>query len=134
MDPLSFAASIITVLIALSSSTEAAKKLWGAPHGLQELASELSQLSALADTLAALMRSPTFRCIDLRTHEEAYTKLQDGQRIFEERLSKKHKTSGADSRFRRRTWILHRGRIRKLTRDVAVIRNDFISTMLLLNL
>ena len=134
MDPLFFAASIITVLVALSSSTEAAKKLWGAPHELQELASELSQLSALADTLAALTRSRTFRCIDLRTLEEAYTKMQDGQRIFEERLSNKHKSSGANSRFRRRRWILHRGRIRKLTRDVAVIRNDFFSTMLLLNL
>ena len=134
MDPLAFAASIIAVLGALSSTTEAAKEVWGAPHELQELTSELSQLNALADTLAALTRARAFRYIDLRILEKAYTTLQDGQRVFEERLSKRHKTSSVESRFRRRTWILHRGRIRKLTRDVAVIRNDFVATMLLLTL
>ena len=134
MEPVSIAASIITVLGALSSSTEAAKKLWGAPQELQELASELNQLNALADNLTALTRTRTFRSIDQRSLQEAYAKLQGGQRLFQERLSKSYKTSDGKLRFSRRTWLLHRGQIKKLTRDMAVIRNDFVSTMLLLNL
>lgn len=116
MDPLSCIASIIAILGALSSTVEAAKRVWGAPNELQDLASELSQLRALANTLTALTRARSFRDIDLRILEQAYTILHDGQKVSEEWLSKRHKTSIPESRFRRTSWILHRGRIRKLKR------------------
>jgi len=74
--------------------------------------------------LALLTRGRTFQAIDLRALEEPYARLQDAQKVFQGHLSKKHSTDTTASRFRRRTWILQRSRIRQITRDIITIRNQ----------
>lgn len=124
MDPLSTTASIIAVLGVLASSTEAAQNVWAAPDELQRLAADLSELNELANRLDALTRDRGFRDNDLHSLEAPYSKLREAQKVFEERLSKRHGSNSPASRFRRRTWILHRARIKKMTRDMATIRTQ----------
>lgn len=124
MDPLSSTASIMAFLGVLASSIEAAQNVWGAPDELQRLATDLSELSELANRLDTLIRDRGFRDNDLHSLEAPYSKLRESQKVFEERLSKRHDSNSPASRFRRRTWILHRARIKKVTRDVATIRTE----------
>ena len=68
-------------------------RLWD--HG-PRLSSLTFKSISFANTLAAITPSRAFRCIGRRTLENAYTKLQDWQRILEERMSKMHKSSSAE--------------------------------------
>jgi hypothetical protein len=129
MDPFSTTASLIAVIGALASSIEAAQNVWGAPDALLRLATDLSELNELANKLDALTRDQGFRDNNLHNLEAPYSKLREAQKVFEERLSKRHGSNSPASRFRRRTWILHRARIKKVTRDVATIRTQ-LSTVI----
>lgn len=121
MDPLSATAKTITFLRLLASSTKAAQNIWGGPDELQRLTTELSEFNELENKLDVLTRDQAFRNNDRHSAQAPYLKLREAQCVFEERLSTRHDSDSPAPRFRRRTWILHRTRIRKVTRDVTAV-------------
>ena len=135
MDPLSITAGIIASLGALSCTAKAAKEFWDAPEELQLLCSELEQISILANYLGAITRERNFDFIDQRVCERAFARLQLTQTAFTKQFSRVQGGAGSHSAwFLRKTWVLHRSRIRKLAKDLSIVRQDFVKFMLLANL
>jgi hypothetical protein len=134
MDLLSITAATIAIISALSTSIKAAKKLWGIPDELKNLASELGELDVIAKQLIALTSNREFLGIELQTLHEPYTKLKNAQERFEQRLPETNKNKASILRFSRRAWVLNRGRIKTITRDVTAIRNQLSTIMLTLTL
>lgn len=118
----------------LTFSFTTAKQVWEAPGELQELSSELLQLDTLANILRSLVEAQGEGSSSIRALEPAITRLSNARKVFEERLSRTHKRNSAESRFRRRTWMRYHGEIKKVMRDVVVVRKDLTAVMLLLNL
>ena len=126
MDALSITASLLAVLGVLASSAEAALDIWDAPEELQRLSADLNELNQLASRLDALTRLRVIQEHELRSLAAPCLKLREAQKVFQERLSKRHGLDSPASRFRRRTWILHLPRIEKLTRGTKIYQ--YIST------
>ncbi|KAL9624351.1 MAG: hypothetical protein Q9160_001313 [Pyrenula sp. 1 TL-2023] len=122
------------VLKILAFSFTTAKQVWEAPGELQELSSELLQLDTLGDILRSLVEAQGEGNTSVRALEPAIARLNNARKVFEERLSKTRKTKSAGTRFKRRTWMRHHGEIKKVMRDVMVVRKDLTAVMLLLNL
>lgn len=134
MDPVSALSLVMPVLRVLSFSFTAAKQVWEAPDELQELSSELLQLSTLANILSSIVEAQGEGDSSVRALEPVVTRLSNARKVFEERLSQTRKTKSSASRFKRRTWMRHHGEIKKVMRDVVVVRKDLTAIMLLLNL
>lgn len=134
MDPVSALSLVMPALKVLAFSFTTAKEVWEAPGELQDLSSELLQLDTLANTLSSIVEAQGEGNSSLRALEPAITRLSHARKVFEERLSQTRRTKSAGSRFKRRTWMRHYGKIKNVMKDVAVVRKDLTAVILLLNL
>ena len=134
MDPLSITAGILAVLGALAVSIETAKEVWAAPNELQGLAGELNLLASLAENLAVLTQRHKFEEAHLGYLADALKRLQDTENLFQERILKRRRASVHASPFRHMTWMVQRGSIKKITREVDAVGNNLNRAMQLLTL
>jgi len=134
MDPLSVAASILSVVKAASTAVKGAEAFWHAPHELRELDDELEQITGLATFLkcATAQHDNADVISGLAKTQQA---LESAKVVVDSRFRKSPSVAGtAPNKFGRRNWLRHHGSVKRLKHDLIMLKGDLATTVDILSM
>ncbi|KIV87196.1 hypothetical protein PV11_02758 [Exophiala sideris] len=136
MDPLSVAASILSVVKAASTAVKGAEAFWHAPHELRELNDELEQITGLATFLKWATAQHEFDNSDVTSGlAKTQQALESARLVVDNKFRKPSSGSGAASNtFGRRNWLKHHGSVKRLKHDLIILKRDLATTVDILSI
>ncbi|KAI1610695.1 hypothetical protein EDD36DRAFT_489978 [Exophiala viscosa] len=136
MDPVSAAASILSVVKAASTAVKGAEAFWHAPHELWELNDELEQITGLATFLKWATAQHDFENTDVTSGlAKTQQALESAKVVVDTKFRKSPSVAGlASDKFGRRKWLRHHGSVKRLKHDLIVSKRDLATTVDILSI